>query len=85
MHQSQITIAVLEANLDSLRASGSLRAAQCIEFELQKEMRKRRQLVKESPAVAETFLRLRAAQEQEALIEKRRAAQLKDRKRQNKQ
>ena len=79
-HQSQITIAALEANLNSLRAVGSLRAAQCIEFELQKEMRKRRQLVKESPAVAETFLDLRWAAEQEALAKRRCLEQAKDRK-----
>ena len=79
-HQSQITIAALEANLNSLRAVGSLRAAQCIEFELQKEMRNRRQLVKESPAVGGTFLHLRWAAEQEALAKRRCLEQWKERK-----
>ena len=85
VHQVEITIAALQGTLDSLKAIGSVRAAQCVEQELQKERRKQRALVKESPAVAESFLRLRRAEEQDTLMKRRQAAELKDKKRQAEQ
>ena len=81
VHQVKATIASLEATIESLRAIGSVRGVQCIEAELRKERRKERQLVTESPAVADAFLRLRRAEEQDTLMKKRLAAQHNERKR----
>ena len=81
VHQVKATIASLEATIESLRAIGSVRGVQCIETELRKERRKERQLVTESPAVADAFLRLRRAEEQGTLMKKRLAAQHNERKR----
>ena len=53
---------------------------QCIEAELAKERRKVRLLVKESPAVAEAFSRLRKAEEDYRLMQRRIADQRKQRK-----
>ena len=53
---------------------------QCIEAEIQKQRRRERNLVRESPAVAETFMRLRRAEEQESQEKKLRAAQMNRRK-----
>ena len=81
VHQVKATIASLEATIESLRAIGSVRGVQCIEAELQKERRKQRVLVKESPVVADAFLRLRKAEDQEALVKARLAAEHNKRKR----
>ena len=54
---------------------------QCIEQELAKEKRKARLLVKGSPAVADAFLRLRRAEDQERLVSQRIADQRSERKR----
>ena len=81
VHQVKATIAALESTIESLRAIGSVRSVQCIEMELKKERRKERQLTTESPAVAEGFLRLRRAEEQGVVMQKRLAAQQRDRKR----
>ncbi len=81
VHQVKATIAALEATLEGLRAIGSVRGVQCIEAELAKERRKARQLVKDSPAVADAFLRLRRAEDQERLMNKRIADQHGERKR----
>ena len=75
------TIAALELTIESLRGIGSVRGVQSIEEELKKERRKERELLQESPAVADAFLRLRRAEEQGALMQKRLAANQKDRKR----
>ena len=75
------TIASLEATIESLRAAGVVRGVQCIELEIRKERRKERQLVRESPAVADAFLRLRRAEHQDDLMRRRTAAQQKERKR----
>ena len=56
LHQLQATIGALEATIESLRSIGSVRGVQSIEAELSKERRKERQLLAESPAVAEAFL-----------------------------
>ena len=81
VHQVKVTIASLEATIESLRAIGSVRGVQGIEAELKQERRKERQLMKESPAVADAFFRLRRAEDQEFLKQRRLAAQRKDRKR----
>ena len=85
VHQSQITMAALEATIDSLKAIGSVRGVQCIEQELQKERRKRRALLQVSPAVADAFLRLRRAEEQDVLMKRRHVEQQSERKRQAEQ
>jgi hypothetical protein len=79
VHQVTCTIAGLQATLDSLRSLGSLRGAQCIEAELQKEKRRQRLLVKESPEVAEAFLQRRKAEEQRALQQRRMLAEQNER------
>ena len=81
----QMTIAGLEEVLERTRKLGAVRCVQRIEEELNAERRKLRALINAEPAVAETFLRLRAAQEQEALLQKRRNALVSDRKRQAEQ
>ena len=85
VHQVEITIAALQATINSLKAIGSVRSAQCVEQELQKERRKQRALCAESPAVADAFLRFRRAEEQETLMQRKQAAQLKDKKREAEQ
>ena len=81
VHQVKSTIAALEATIESLRDIGSVRGVQSIEAELKKERRKERQLVKESPAVADAFLRLRRAEAQDTLMKKHLAQQHNERKR----
>jgi hypothetical protein len=81
VHQAKATIAALEAHLEGLRAIGSVKAVQCIEAELTKERRKVRAFVKESPAVADAFLRLRRAEDQERLANNRIADQHRESKR----
>jgi hypothetical protein len=81
VHQVKATRAALAATLEGLRAIGSVRAVQCIEQELAKEKRKARLLVKGSPAVADAFLRLRRAEDQERLANQRIADQRSERKR----
>jgi len=81
LHQLQATIGALEATIESLRSIGSVRGVQSIEAELNKERRKERQLLAESPAVADALLRLRRAEEQDAVMQKRLAAERADRKR----
>ena len=76
VHQVKVTIAALQATLEQLRAVGALRGIQCIEAELRKEKRRERELVKESPAVADAFLQRRRAEEQDVLARKRISAQL---------
>ena len=81
VHKVESTIAALEATIDTLRAIGAVRGVQCIQDELDKEKRKVRTLVQESPAVAESFLRLRRAEDVETLRMKRLADQQRERKR----
>ena len=81
LHQVRITIAALESTMEGLTATGVVRGVQCIEAEIRKQRRRERDLVRESPAVAEAFMRLRRAEEEEFLNQKRLAAQLKQRKR----
>jgi hypothetical protein len=56
VHQVKSMQDALEATIECLRAIGSVRGVQCIEVELIKDKRKDRQLVKESPAVADNYL-----------------------------
>jgi hypothetical protein len=79
--QVKATIAALEGTIGGLRAIGSVRGVQAIESELAKERRKARQLVTASPAVADAFWRLRRAEDQERLTNKRIADQHRERKR----
>jgi hypothetical protein len=79
--QVKATIAALEGTIGGLRAIGSVRGVQAIESELAKERRKVRQLVTASPAVADAFWRLRRAEDQERLTNKRIADQHRERKR----
>jgi hypothetical protein len=81
VHTVKATMAALEATLEGLRAIGSVRGVQCIELELSKEKRKARQLITESPAVADAFLNLRRAEDRERLMQKRMVDQHNDRKR----
>ena len=81
VHKVKVTISALEATLEGLRAIGSIRGVQCIETELAKERRKVRRLIKESPAVAESFLRLRRAEDVDRLTQQRIAGEHNQRKR----
>jgi hypothetical protein len=81
LHKSQATIAALEVHIHGLRDIGSVRGVKCMETELTKERRKMRAFIVESPAVADAFLRLRNAEDQEKLANNRIANLHKERKR----
>jgi hypothetical protein len=81
VHQVQVTKSALELTIEGLKAVGAVRSVQYVEYELQKEKRKERALVKASPAVAEAFLRIRSAETQADILRARQTAQQKDRKR----
>ena len=63
-HKIEATIAGLHGAISGLQAIGHVRGAHLIECELGKEMRKLRYTVKESPAVADAFSRLRRAEDE---------------------
>jgi hypothetical protein len=65
VHAARATAAALQSTIESLRAIGHVRGVQVLEVELAKERRRVRALVKESPAVADAFLQLRRAEEEE--------------------
>ncbi len=75
-------MAALREHIDGLRAIGHVRGVQCIEAELSKEKRKERALIKDSPAVADAFSRIRRAEDQDMLMNMHAADEQKDRKRQ---
>ena len=81
LHAVKATIAALEGTIDALRSIGSVRSVQCIEVELAKERRKARRLVEENPAVADAFLQLRQAEDQDQFMRKRVADEQNERKR----
>jgi len=81
VHAVKASIAGIQSTIDTLRAIGSVRGVQCMETELAKERRKERQLVQGDPAVADAFLRLRTAEQQEDRVRMHAAAQQKQRKR----
>jgi hypothetical protein len=81
VHKVKDTIACLEGHLAGLRAMGLVKCTQNVETELNKAKRRLRELVRESPAVADAFLRLRRAHDQDSLVDARMAALQKDRKR----
>ena len=81
VHVIESTIASLEFTIESLKGMGMVRGVQCLEEEIHKQRRRERDLVRESPAVAEGFMRLRKAEAEEFLRRKRIAAQLNQRKR----
>ena len=81
VHNVKATMAALEATLEGLRAIGSVRGVQCIETELGKQRRRARELIQESPAVADAFQQLRRAEDQERLMRIRMADQHRERKR----
>ena len=74
VHHARATIASLESVLEGLRAIGSVRGAHGIEQELLKERRRERQIVGESPAVADAFCRLRKAEAEGDAIQIRKSA-----------
>ena len=76
LYQAKVTISALQATTEQLHTVGALRGIQCIEAELRKEKRRERELVKESPAVADAFLKRHKAEEQYDLARKRTSAQL---------
>ena len=80
-HHVKATMAALVATIEGLQAIGSVRGVQCIELELGRERRKSRALGRESPAVADAFLRLRRAEDQDRLTNKRITDQHRARKR----
>ena len=82
VHRVRITMAALQEHIDGLRAIGHVRGVQCIEAELSKEKRKERALIKDSPAVADAFSRIRRAEDQDRLMNMHAADEQKDRKRQ---
>ena len=81
VHKVKSTIAALQGSLEGLRAIGCVRGVQVLESMLAKEQREVRELVNESPAVADAFLRLRRAEDQERFTNKRMTDQHRARKR----
>lgn len=81
IHKVKATISALEGQLEGLRAIGSVRMVQHVQTELDKQHRRARELIKISPAVADSFLRLRRAEDEERLTQQRIAMQHKKRKR----
>ena len=75
------TIVGLQATLDGLHAIGALSGVRSIAHELRKEKRRQRQLVAETPAVAEAFLLRRRAEDEEFRKKKHLAAVQHDRSR----
>ena len=73
------SIAALQGTIEPLRQQGLLRGVQALEAELQKQRRRERELVRENPAVAETFIRWRKAEALEFQEKQRIALQLKQR------
>ena len=69
------TIDALQAKIEALQNVGQVSVVQFIQIQLNKETRKMRKLSQESPAVAESFARLRQAEDQESLRRKRLADQ----------
>ena len=67
--------------IQHLQESGAVVAASQLEHCMTKERRRQRQMQQESPAVAEAFLRLRKAEDQENVMRLRIADQHRDRKR----
>ena len=81
VHKVQATMAALEAHIEGLRIVGSVRGVASLQRELNKERRKARALIKESPAVADAFQRLRTAEDMERLTRNRIEDQQRQRKR----
>jgi hypothetical protein len=75
VHHCKSTMAALQAMIASLKTIGNIAGLQALEAELSKERRRERQLVGESPAVADTFLRMRKAEHQDDLERRRIATQ----------
>ena len=79
VHAIRSTIGALQGTIEGLKNQGVLRGVQAMEWELKKVKRRERALLREEPAVAETFVRLRKAEE--AAFQERQliAAQMKQR------
>ena len=69
------TIDALQATIEILQKIGQVSVVQSAQLQLDKERRKMRKLSQESPAVAESFARLRQAEDQESLRARRLANQ----------
>lgn len=69
------TIDALQATIETLQKIGQVSVVQSAQLQLDKERRKMRKLSQESPAVAESFARLRQAEDQESLRARRLADQ----------
>jgi len=67
VHKVRSTMATLEATIESLLGTGQLRVVQVVQQQLAKENKKKRNICQESPAVAESFSRLRKAEHQDIL------------------
>ena len=80
VYQVRSTIAALELTIEALTAVGSVKAVHSVEAEIQKQRRIIRELVSHASAVAETFLQLRRAEEQEFQEKKRHVAEMNQRK-----
>ena len=61
----QVKKAALQAALASCKAVGHVQAMRGLEVELKKECRREREMIQESPAIAEAFLRRRKLENQE--------------------
>ena len=72
-------MAALQEAIAALRAVGAVRPVQQLESELAKHKRRERELVRESPAVADAFLQRRKAETQELLRKRHLAAEQNDR------
>ena len=81
LYKSKATQVALQGHIDGLRCIGEVRIVQVLEERLAKEKRKQRAFVKASPAVAESFQRLRRAEEEEKALQLQLADQQRARKR----
>ena len=80
-HKLQSTVSTLMATVAGLKAIGHARGAVLMERELTKEKRKLRSMVRVAPAVADSFMALRRAEDEDAREKQRCAAELLQRKR----
>ena len=79
-HATRASIAAISSSIEAMKGTGLVRAVQALEQELRKEVRRERELVREHPAVAETFLRFRRAEQRDFQEQQRVACLMRKRK-----
>ena len=79
-HATRASIAAISSSIEAMKGTGLVRVVHALEQELHKEERRERELVREHPAVAETFLRFRRAEQREFQEQQRVALLMRKRK-----